>query len=367
MRDPAGWAPRSDHMESQPAWSALWNLSAVARPRAGRRTIRPSRSCRGVVWIVTVPSLLAVFAPPDDESLSVGEVLARHATAGARTAVVTATWDVDTVRAGELAEALRILGAGEPRMLGYADARVPYSAPGNVRWCDVPDEAVRRLVMHIRLEVPVLRGRDSASDAPGGGRAVPPGGCRVPQPVGLASGRCVGDLPFHADLDVDLDVDLRELQGQEDAVEARTRGAGRSRRPTLDQGIQVPGGVCGFSGTDHRYESDAGPAVSFRALDGPGWAWRCPTSLPIRVGLQQLFDLRFQGSSLFVDGCERTGQGREAVPPGRPKGLNQSIPGIRPRRAHARGPASWPWASCSAARAGRPCATRRPPAWAAAR
>ncbi|MFE0802695.1 PIG-L deacetylase family protein [Streptomyces sp. NPDC058812] len=100
---------------------------------------------------MTVPSLLAVFAHPDDESLSAGGVLARHAAAGARTAVVTATWGVDTVRAGELAAALRILGAGEPRMLGYADARVPHSAPGGVRWCDVPlDEAVRRLVMHIR-------------------------------------------------------------------------------------------------------------------------------------------------------------------------------------------------------------------------
>ncbi|MFG6298228.1 PIG-L deacetylase family protein, partial [Streptomyces rochei] len=61
---------------------------------------------------MTVPSLLAVFAHPDDESLSAGGVLARHAAAGARTAVVTATWATGTVRARELAEALRILGAG---------------------------------------------------------------------------------------------------------------------------------------------------------------------------------------------------------------------------------------------------------------
>jgi len=98
-----------------------------------------------------VPSILAVFAHPDDESLSAGGVLARHAAAGARTAVVTATWAADTERAAELAEALRILGAGEPRLLGYADARVPQSAPGCVRFCDAPiDEAVRRLVTHIR-------------------------------------------------------------------------------------------------------------------------------------------------------------------------------------------------------------------------
>ncbi|MEU6610188.1 PIG-L family deacetylase [Streptomyces shenzhenensis] len=98
-----------------------------------------------------VPSLLAVFAHPDDESLSAGGVLARHAAAGARTAVVTATWAADTPRAAELAEALRILGAGKPRLLGYADARVPRSAPGRPRFCDAPlDEAVRRLVTHIR-------------------------------------------------------------------------------------------------------------------------------------------------------------------------------------------------------------------------
>ncbi|WP_406152675.1 PIG-L family deacetylase [Streptomyces sp. NBC_01023] len=100
---------------------------------------------------MSVPSLLAVFAHPDDESLSAGGVLARHAAAGARTAVVTATWAADTMRAAELAEALRILGAGRPRMLGYADARAPQSAPGAVRFCDVPlDESVRQLVRHIR-------------------------------------------------------------------------------------------------------------------------------------------------------------------------------------------------------------------------
>ncbi|MFJ9870057.1 PIG-L family deacetylase [Streptomyces sp. NPDC101165] len=98
-----------------------------------------------------VPSLLAVFAHPDDESLSAGGVLARHAATGARVGVVTATWAADTPRAAELADALRILGVGAPRMLGYADARVPQSAPGGARFCDAPlDEAVGRLVAHIR-------------------------------------------------------------------------------------------------------------------------------------------------------------------------------------------------------------------------
>lgn len=36
-------------------------------------------------------------------------------------------------------------------MLGYADARVPQSAPGRVRFCDAPlDESVQLLVSHIR-------------------------------------------------------------------------------------------------------------------------------------------------------------------------------------------------------------------------
>lgn len=118
---------------------------------------------------VSVPSLLAVFAHPDDESLSAGGVLARHAAAGARTAVVTATWAADTPRAAELAEALRILGAGTPRMLGYADARVPQSAPGCVRFCDAPlDEAVRRLVTHIRAFRPdIMVTHDAYGGLPG--------------------------------------------------------------------------------------------------------------------------------------------------------------------------------------------------------
>ncbi|WP_435882068.1 PIG-L deacetylase family protein [Streptomyces kronopolitis] len=97
-------------------------------------------------------NLLAVLAHPDDEALMCGGVLAQHAEAGARTAVVTATWAADTPRAGELADSLTALGLSEPpRMLGYADHRVPESAPDRPRWCDVPlDEAVGQLVAHIR-------------------------------------------------------------------------------------------------------------------------------------------------------------------------------------------------------------------------
>ncbi|MFJ7154289.1 PIG-L family deacetylase [Streptomyces sp. NPDC101118] len=97
-----------------------------------------------------LPSLLGVFAHPDDETLAAGGLLARHAADGARTAVVTATWATGTHRAAELAGALRLLGAGTPRLLGFADARVPESSPGP-RLLDVPlGVAVGSLVAHIR-------------------------------------------------------------------------------------------------------------------------------------------------------------------------------------------------------------------------
>ncbi|MGW6244354.1 PIG-L deacetylase family protein [Streptomyces roseolus] len=98
-----------------------------------------------------LPSLLAVAAHPDDESLLAGGVLAQHHAAGARTAVVTATWAPDSRRAPELAAALSVLGAGSPRLLGYNDARNPEASPGRPRLIDAPlDEAVGRLVAHIR-------------------------------------------------------------------------------------------------------------------------------------------------------------------------------------------------------------------------
>lgn len=97
------------------------------------------------------PSLMGVFAHPDDESLLAGGVLAQHAAAGARTAVVTATWAEESSRAPELADALRVLGAGQPRLLGYGDARNSASAPGRPRLVDVPiDEAVGHVVCHLR-------------------------------------------------------------------------------------------------------------------------------------------------------------------------------------------------------------------------
>ncbi|MEU5092077.1 PIG-L family deacetylase [Streptomyces sp. NPDC021356] len=117
-----------------------------------------------------LPSLLGVFAHPDDESLLVGGVLAQHHAAGARTSVVTATWAPTSHRATELADALDVLGAGAPRLLGYADARNPASAPdGAVRLVDAPlDEAVGRLVAHIREVRPdIVIGHDALGQLTG--------------------------------------------------------------------------------------------------------------------------------------------------------------------------------------------------------
>ncbi|MER6203132.1 PIG-L family deacetylase, partial [Streptomyces sp. NPDC001586] len=79
-----------------------------------------------------MPSLLGVFAHPDDESLLAGGVLARHAASGARTAVVTATWTAGSHRAAELGRLFRILP--DPR-------RSP-----SYRWEVPPATAPRRVV-----------------------------------------------------------------------------------------------------------------------------------------------------------------------------------------------------------------------------
>lgn len=119
----------------------------------------------------TVPSLLGVFAHPDDESLLAGGVLAQHAAVGARTAVVTATWTADSHRVPGLAQVLLLLGAGAPRLLGFADARNPASAAGSgaVRLVDAPlDEAVGRLAAHVREVRPdIVVGHDALGQLTG--------------------------------------------------------------------------------------------------------------------------------------------------------------------------------------------------------
>lgn len=123
------------------------------------------------------PGLLCVHAHPDDEAIMTGGILARYADEGLRTAVVTCTGgelgevagqDVDTaevtapldaVRYDELRDALAILGAGRPRMLGYRDSGMAGDA-GNANpaafWQAHFDEAVGRLVSHLRAFRPAV-------------------------------------------------------------------------------------------------------------------------------------------------------------------------------------------------------------------
>jgi N-acetyl-1-D-myo-inositol-2-amino-2-deoxy-alpha-D-glucopyranoside deacetylase len=115
--------------------------------------------------------LLCVHAHPDDEAIATGGVLLRYGDEGIRTAVVTCTggergeivgegMDPDAIRPRlgelrreELAAALKILGAGEPRLLGYLDSGM-MGTDGNDDpasfWRAPFDEAVGRMVAHIR-------------------------------------------------------------------------------------------------------------------------------------------------------------------------------------------------------------------------
>ena len=92
------------------------------------------------------PTLLAVHAHPDDETITTGGTLARYSAEGARTVVVTCThgdlgWvfepslvgqDVGALRDRELESAARVLGVGRLVRLGYADSGMP-GAPENQR------------------------------------------------------------------------------------------------------------------------------------------------------------------------------------------------------------------------------------------
>src|SRR4051794_41353095 len=81
--------------------------------------------------------LMAVHAHPDDECLSTGGILARYTAEGARSILVTCTdgavgeiadpslatpENLAQVRAGELAESVRILGISRLVSLGYRDS-----------------------------------------------------------------------------------------------------------------------------------------------------------------------------------------------------------------------------------------------------
>lgn len=115
--------------------------------------------------------LMCVHAHPDDEAIGTGGVLLQAADRGLRTAVVTCTGGelgeivgegmdeaamrprLGEVRREELIAALNLLGAGEPRLLGYRDSGM-IGTEGNEDprsfWRAPFDQAVGRLVAQIR-------------------------------------------------------------------------------------------------------------------------------------------------------------------------------------------------------------------------
>src|SRR5262245_23972525 len=116
----------------------------------------------------TVPSgvdgrtILAVFAHPDDESLTCGGTLARLADAGARVVLLCASRgergsvsdpallagsDLAGVRTRELHDAAAILGLADVIILDHRD--------GNLRWQDVPE-------LHARIVALVEQHRPAA-------------------------------------------------------------------------------------------------------------------------------------------------------------------------------------------------------------
>ncbi|WP_435843792.1 PIG-L deacetylase family protein [Streptomyces fructofermentans] len=119
-------------------------VPCVAHPPKSVASIRSRQGTRLPPWRHLLPQ-------PGPARPLAGGVLAQQAAPGARTAIVTTTWAHDTTRAAELAAGLAILGAGEPRLLGYRDARNPSAAPGRPRWCEVNlDDAVAQIVAHIQ-------------------------------------------------------------------------------------------------------------------------------------------------------------------------------------------------------------------------
>ncbi|MEE4024599.1 PIG-L family deacetylase [Gordonia sp. PKS22-38] len=98
------------------------------------------------------PRLLFVHAHPDDEALWTGGLLARHMAGGGDADLVMCTWAVGTPRHRELLDSVRELGLPRPPiMLGYADDRVPESAPDAEPFCAARfDSLVRTMATHIR-------------------------------------------------------------------------------------------------------------------------------------------------------------------------------------------------------------------------
>ena len=113
----------------------------------------PLRSAAG-----RTPSLLAIFAHPDDESLASGGLLAWSAAVGVRVSLLCLTHGehghagrrapgpetrpLRQVRADELRAAARVLGIAHVRLLDHEDGMLPWIAPDRLD-ADILDEILR--------------------------------------------------------------------------------------------------------------------------------------------------------------------------------------------------------------------------------
>lgn len=107
-----------------------------------------------------VPTILGLFAHPDDESLACGGLLARCAAEGARVIAVSLTRGeagpapagaaaLGVVRSGELARAAAILGLDDAVVCGHADGMLPWLAEG------VLDDEIAALLTRYRPDAVV--------------------------------------------------------------------------------------------------------------------------------------------------------------------------------------------------------------------
>lgn len=117
------------------------------------------------------PSLLAIFAHPDDESFAVGGTLARYAAEGAQVSLLCATRgeagiegtapeETAKVREQELRAACAVLGVREVRFLNYRDGELAEADPTEVT------ARMAQAMRELRPQVVITFGPDGISGHP---------------------------------------------------------------------------------------------------------------------------------------------------------------------------------------------------------
>lgn len=114
------------------------------------------------------PSLLAIFAHPDDESFTVGGTLARYAAEGVEVSLLCATRgeagiegigseEAARVREQELWAACTLLGVRKVRLLGYRDGELAEADPDEVK------VRMAQAIQELRPQVVITFGPDGIS------------------------------------------------------------------------------------------------------------------------------------------------------------------------------------------------------------